>query len=43
LDRAVNGDQTMQIDVKPYHTGAYIMQFITSDGNVVNKKLLISK
>jgi hypothetical protein len=43
LDRAVAGEQTMQIDVKPYHTGAYILQFVTADGRTMNKRIIISR
>jgi hypothetical protein len=43
LDRAVAGEQTMQIDVKPYHSGAYILQFVTIDGRSMNRRIIINR
>jgi hypothetical protein len=43
LDRAVAGEQTMPIDVKPYHSGAYILQFVTIDGRTMNRRIIISR
>jgi len=39
----VTGETTLNIDVKPFHSGAYILQFITSDGQVFNRQILISR
>jgi hypothetical protein len=33
----------LNIDVKQLHTGAYILQFITQDGQTFNKRILISR
>jgi hypothetical protein len=43
IERLIDGEQTLQLDVKPYPNGAYILQFITSEGSVLNKKVVISR
>jgi len=43
MDKTLAGEQHLKVDVKPYQSGAYIMQFITNDGGVVNKKVLINR
>ncbi|MBE0661115.1 MAG: choice-of-anchor J domain-containing protein [Bacteroidales bacterium] len=42
-ERNVTGAGTTSIDVKPYHSGAYILQLITADGQTFNKRILISR
>jgi hypothetical protein len=39
----VTGETTLSIDVKPFHTGAYILQFITADGQSYNRRIIISR
>jgi hypothetical protein len=39
----ITGESTLSIDVKPFHTGAYILQFITAEGQTFNKRILISR
>jgi hypothetical protein len=39
----VTGAGTTSIDVKPFHSGAYILQLITVDGQTFNKRVLISR
>jgi hypothetical protein len=42
-ERNVTGAGTTSIDVKPFHSGAYILQLITVDGQTFNKRVLISR
>jgi hypothetical protein len=39
----ITGESTLSIDVKSFHTGAYILQFITAEGQSYNKRVLISR
>jgi hypothetical protein len=39
----VAGQSNLSIDVKAFHSGAYILQFITVDGQTFNKRILINR
>jgi hypothetical protein len=43
FETSISGESTLNIDVKTFNNGAYILQFITEDGLTFNKRILISR
>ena len=42
-EKNIIGGQTLRINVKPFNTGAYILQFITSDGQTHNQRIIVNR
>ena len=43
LENNVNGAQTLKVDVRNYEAGAYLVKFITKEGESIIKKVVVTK
>ena len=43
LDNNVTNETTLRIDVRNYEAGAYLVRFVTSEGQSLTKKVIVSK
>jgi hypothetical protein len=42
-ERAINKDKNIEVDVRNYEAGAYLVRFITNSGESYAKKIAVTK
>ena len=43
LENKITDETTLHIDVRNYESGAYLVKFITSEGQSITKKVVVTK